>query len=42
MPEILGVMSKKMNHYDEFLYRAQQRKMKELWNNKHDEYWEKV
>ena len=31
---------KKRNQYDEFLHKIQQRKMKELWNNKEDEAWE--
>ena len=28
------------NQYDEFLHKIQQEKMKELWDNKHDEEWE--
>jgi len=28
------------NQYDEFLHKIQQKKMKELWNNKEDEEWE--
>lgn len=31
---------KKGNQYDEFLHKIQQMKMKELWDNKHDEEWE--
>ncbi|MFA6022806.1 MAG: hypothetical protein WC781_01840 [Candidatus Pacearchaeota archaeon] len=31
---------KKRNQYDEFLHKIQQPKMKELWDNKEDEYWE--
>ncbi len=31
---------KKRNQYDEFLHKIQQRKMKELWDNKEDEAWE--
>jgi len=31
---------KKRNQYDEFLHKVQQAKMKELWENKHDEAWE--
>jgi hypothetical protein len=31
---------KKRNQYDEFLHKIQQSKMKELWDNKHDEVWE--
>ena len=33
---------KKRNQYDEFLHKVQQQKMKELWDNKKDEEWEKV
>lgn len=33
---------KMKNQYDEFLYKVQQYKMKELWDNKEDESWEKV
>jgi len=32
---------KKRNQYDEFLHKIQQAKMKELWDNKEDEAWEK-
>lgn len=32
--------TRKPNQYDEFLHKAQQQKMKELWNNKEDEAWE--
>lgn len=31
---------KKNNQYDEFLHKIQQKKMKELWDNKEDEAWE--
>ena len=34
--------SKRTNQYSEFLHQAQQRKMKELWDNKEDENWEKA
>ena len=34
--------SKKQNQYDEFLHSIQQRKMKELWDNKEDEIWEEA
>ena len=34
--------SKKRSHYDEFLHRIQQYKMKELWDNRKDEAWENV
>ncbi len=27
--------------YDEFLLKIQQEKMKEIWDNKYDEAWEK-
>ncbi len=30
----------KRNQYDEFLHKIQQKKMKELWDNKEDEAWE--
>lgn len=30
------------NQYDEFLHKTQQKKMKELWQNKEDEAWENV
>lgn len=30
------------NQYDEFLHKIQQAKMKELWDNKEDEAWERV
>lgn len=33
---------KERNQYDEFLHKIQQPKMKELWDNKEDEYWENV
>ena len=32
--------AKKDDCYDEFLHKAQQHKMKELWDNKEDEAWE--
>ena len=34
------VKSEKKNHYDEFLHKIQQQKMKELWDNKEDKIWE--
>jgi rRNA pseudouridine-1189 N-methylase Emg1 (Nep1/Mra1 family) len=34
--------AKRKNQYDEFLHSIQQRKMKELWDNKEDEAWEKA
>ena len=30
------------NQYDEFLHKIQSAKMKELWDNKDDEEWEKA
>ena len=33
---------KMKNQYDEFLHKIQQKKMKELWDNKEDEVWERV
>ena len=33
---------KKRQQYDAFLHKVQQSKMKELWNNKEDEAWERV
>ena len=34
--------AKRQTQYDEFLHSIQQRKMKELWDNKEDEIWEKA
>lgn len=34
--------AKERNHYDKFLHYIQKQKMKELWDNKHDEGWENV
>ena len=34
--------AKKQTQYDEFLHSIQQRKMKEIWDNKEDEIWEKA
>lgn len=31
---------RKRNQYDEFLHKIQRAKMKELWDNKEDEFWE--
>ena len=40
---IIGfIKQKERNQYDEFLHKIQQPKMKELWNNKEDEAWEKA
>ena len=44
--EIIDKMAKIMlklkerNQYDEFLHKIQQPKMKELWDNKEDEFWD--
>jgi hypothetical protein len=38
----LGKEMKRRNHYDEFLHKIQQPKMRELWDNKEDEDWENV
>ncbi len=32
--------ARKTSQYDEFLYRIQQQKMRELWDNNADEAWE--
>ena len=37
----LFIMLRKRNQYDEFLHKIQQPKMKELWDNKEDEDWER-
>ncbi len=34
--------AKRPSQYDEFLFKIQQEKMKELWDNKYDEVWEHV
>lgn len=36
------VFSARINQYDEFLHKIQQPKMKELWDNKEDEEWERA
>ena len=33
---------KKRNQYDEFLHKAQQNKMAELWSSKDDEFWDTI
>ena len=33
---------KERNQYDEFLHKIQQPKMKELWNNKEDNFWDEI
>ena len=32
----------KNDNYDKFLHEIQKSKMKEIWDNKHDEIWEEV
>jgi len=34
--------SKKESQYDNFLHKIQQKKIKELWDNKEDEVWESI
>lgn len=34
--------AKKRNQYDEFLHKIQQPKMKEFWENKHDDIWDEI
>lgn len=34
--------TKEGNQYDKFLHEIQKQKMKELWDNKEDEAWERV
>ena len=41
MVEII-IKLKERNQYDEFLHKIQQPKMKEIWDNKEDEIWEKI
>jgi hypothetical protein len=36
------IRTRKKNQYDEFLHKIQQTKMKELWDNKEDEAWERA
>lgn len=46
--ELIGKMAqliiklRERNQYDEFIHKIQQPKMKELWDNKEDEAWEKA
>lgn len=35
-------LKKKQQQYDRFLHHVQQPKMKELWDNKEDEVWERA
>jgi len=39
---MIFIKLKQRNQYDEFLHKIQQPKMKELWDNKEDEAWEKA
>jgi hypothetical protein len=39
MPKVIIQLDKKI--YDKFLHIIQQQKMKELWDNKADEAWQK-
>ena len=38
----LFIALRERNQYDEFLHKIQQPKMKEIWDNKYDEIWEKA
>jgi hypothetical protein len=38
----LFLTMRERNQYDEFLHKIQQPKMKEIWDNKYDEIWEKI
>ena len=33
---------KERNQYDEFLHKIQQPKMRELWDNKEDKFWDEI
>ena len=39
---LVFINSKKKDQYDKFLHEIQKIKMKELWDNKEDEVWEKA
>lgn len=39
---IVFISSKKKDQYDKFLHEIQKEKIKEIWDNKYDEIWEKV
>lgn len=39
---LVFINSKKKDQYDKFLHEIQKEKMKEIWDNKYDEIWEKV
>ena len=34
--------AKKKDQYDKFLHEIQKEKMKEIWDNRYDERWEKI
>ena len=34
--------SQRRNQYDEFLHEIQQDRMRELWDNREDDFWDKV
>jgi len=40
MSKTFRAVQMQKNQYDEFLHKVQQKKMKELWDNKADEAWE--
>ncbi len=42
MSKTFKAVQMQKNQYDEFLHKVQQQKMKELWDNKADEAWEKA
>jgi len=39
---IILIKLKERNQYDEFLHKIQQPKMKELWDNKEDKFWDEI
>ncbi len=39
---IMLIKLKERNQYDEFLHKIQQPKMKELWDNKEDKFWDEI
>ncbi|MEK6906265.1 MAG: hypothetical protein AABW81_01450 [Nanoarchaeota archaeon] len=39
---IMLIRLKERNQYDEFLHKIQQPKMKELWDNKEDKFWDEI
>ena len=36
------IKSKKKDQYDKFLHEIQKEKMKEIWDNKYDDRWDKI